>query len=168
MHKFSPFRSTRHHKSPDQTTTTTTTLKPNSKSEIITNTNPTPPTQSINISAPIINCSYTVVINDKDQSNENLNEKQTASIENDNIKAQIFISGKTELMSGEYEHIDNQVDYKKKHEGQLRNYLFFFLINRNTRNITILVFNLSLVNAFLTFTYIKYVLNSRIIFIYSL
>jgi hypothetical protein len=91
-------------------TTTTTTLKPNTRSSTTEYSNYSTPTQPIRISAPIINRSDEIVINDKDQPNENSNEEQTANIENDNIEEQISILEESEKMSDEYNHTDDQVD----------------------------------------------------------
>ena len=104
MHKQGLFRSLRRRESSDQAKTTSTRklqLKTNSENVLTT------PTSSIQISPPIINSNWKVVITDKDQSNENPNEEQTTHIEE-----QILRSEKAERMSGEYEHIYHEVDYR--------------------------------------------------------
>ena len=114
MRKFNAFRSKLHNESshrPKTTTTTTiTALKTNNKSNTIIDTNHTTPTQPITISAPIINRCDKVVIDDKDQSDENLNEEQTSTIEDNNIEEQITLSEEPEKMSDKYNHTDDQVD----------------------------------------------------------
>ncbi len=105
MRKFNAFRSKLHQESPRRTKSSiTTTLKTNSRSDNTT------PTQPIHISAPIINYREKVVINNKDQCNENPNEEQTTLIENDDIEEQITVSEEPEDMSDESDHIDDQVD----------------------------------------------------------
>jgi hypothetical protein len=99
MRSFNPFRSKHQHESSHRITTS---LKTNSTSNYTT---------PINISAPIINCSDKVVINDKDQSNENPNQEQTIIIENDNIEEQItMLEEEPKDMSDDNDHIDDQVD----------------------------------------------------------
>ncbi len=110
MRKFNPFRSKVHRDSSQRTKTTTTTLKNNSRPFTITNTNNTTSNQPISISPPIINYSDKVVINDKDQPDENSDEEQIEIIETDNIEEQIAILQEPEKMSDEYEHTDDQVD----------------------------------------------------------
>ncbi|CAF1047421.1 unnamed protein product [Adineta steineri] len=105
MHKLNLFRSKLHHESSRRTKS----LRPDSEYYTSINTNKTTPTQPITISAPIINRSDKVAINDKDQSDEYSNEEQIPSIENDNIEEQISLSEEAEKMSGEYNnHIDDQ------------------------------------------------------------
>ncbi|CAF1120218.1 unnamed protein product [Adineta steineri] len=105
MHKLNLFRSKLHHESSRRTKS----LRPDSEYYTSINTNKTTPTQPITISAPIINRSDKVAINDKDQSDEYSNEEQISSIENDNIEEQISLSEEAEKMSGEYNnHIDDQ------------------------------------------------------------
>ncbi|UJR25177.1 hypothetical protein I4U23_006532 [Adineta vaga] len=119
MHAFNRLRSKIHHDSHHQTKTTSslspppvTTRKFTTHSDPSTsvNTNNTTPTQSISISAPIIDCRDKVIIIDKDQSNESPNEEQISVVDDDNIDVQIISSEKTEKMSGECTHRDDQVD----------------------------------------------------------
>ena len=112
MRKFNPFRFKLHRESSNRTKTTRTraTERPNSTSYTVTNTNDTISTQSITISAPIINCSDKSMINDKHQPNEDLREKLAAMIENDNIEEQVATSKDAEKTCDEYDQKDDQVD----------------------------------------------------------
>lgn len=87
MHKLNPFRSKRHQESSHRNKTTSS--------------NRTDSNQSLQISAPIINCHDKIIIPD---------EEQTTSIENEDLEEQISVSEETETMSARYEHEDDQVD----------------------------------------------------------
>ena len=104
MHKFNPFRTKLHQESSYRS-------KTRGRSNTIDSTHRAIFDPSIDISAPIINCSDKVIINDEDQSNENSNEEQTTSLENERItEEQTAIFEEPELISARYEHRDDQVD----------------------------------------------------------
>jgi hypothetical protein len=116
MRKFNPFRSKQNHESSRQTKTasTITTALKNKITSHHTNTNNTTPLQPFTISAPIINRTDKVVINDKDHLDENSDEEQTPVIESDNNEEQIAILEESEKMSDEYNCTDDQVDTERK------------------------------------------------------
>lgn len=109
MRKFNLFRSKLHNQSSHRTKTTAV-LETHTKPYTIISNNITTPTQPITISAPIINRNDHVVIDDKDQPDENPNEEQASSIEDDNSEEEIALSEEPEKMSDEYHHTDDQVD----------------------------------------------------------
>jgi hypothetical protein len=107
MRKFNVFRSKVHRESSHQTKPTTT-LKTNFKPYTTANIDKTIPTQAITISAPIINSSDKVAIDNKDQSNETSSEEHTS--ESDNTEEEIAKSEEPKIMSDEDNHTDDQVD----------------------------------------------------------
>jgi hypothetical protein len=111
MRKFNPFRSKMHHEPAHQPKITTSRFTAHGGFPATVNADRTvSSTPPITISAPIINSADKVIIIDKDQPEENPNEEQTSVIDNDNIDEQTVLSEETETLSGEYTHLDDQVD----------------------------------------------------------
>lgn len=114
MHTFNRLRSKLHHESSQPSRTTPASLSTKLTTHFVpsasANSANTTPTQSISISAPIINSNDKVIIIDKDQTNKSRNEEQISVVDDDNIEEQLISSEETEKMSGECTHLDDQVD----------------------------------------------------------
>ncbi|CAF1167287.1 unnamed protein product [Adineta ricciae] len=112
MHTFNRLRSKIHHESSHPSRTTPASLSTKLTTHFIPSATAdsanTTPTQSISISAPIINSKDKVIIIDKDQTNKSRNEEQISVVDDDNIEEQLISSEETEKMSGECTHLDDQ------------------------------------------------------------